>query len=118
MITQEISIHGKKFRLNLTDQIIMQTKHLKSLYNTAYEDPQSFEELSSEISDTINQISEGADPRASDNELDDVIQAIMDAVEKKTAETERTLKEKHPKKIAKSSKKGKKPASKRSKSKK
>ena len=96
----------------------MQTKHLKSLYNTAYEDPQSFEELSSEISDTINQISEGADPRASDNELDDVIQAIMDAVEKKTAETERTLKEKHPKKIRKSPKKGKKPASKRPKSKK
>ena len=92
MIRQEISIGGKNFRLNLTDQIIMQVNHLKSLYNTAYEDPESFRDVSSEISNTINEISKGVEPPASDNELDSVIQAIMEAVAKKSAEAEEASK--------------------------
>jgi len=88
MIVQEVSVGGKKFRLNLTDQIIMHTKNLKSLYSVAYEDPESFDQVSSEISDAINEISKGVEPPASDSELDGVIQAILDAVGKKSAEVE------------------------------
>ena len=50
MITKEIEIDGEKFRLVLTDQIINQVNNLKSLYNTAYDDPESFEQVSAEIS--------------------------------------------------------------------
>ena len=113
MIVQEVSVGGKKFRLNLTDQIIMYTKNLKSLYNVAYEDPESFEQVSSEISDAINEISKGVEPPASDSELDGVIQAILDAVGKKSAEVEDA------KKAAKKSlKASKKPSSKKTKSRK
>ncbi len=58
MITKEIEIDGIKFRLTLSDQVINQVNNLKSLYATAYEDPESFEQVSSEISNTINQIAE------------------------------------------------------------
>ena len=113
MIVQEVSVGGKKFRLNLTDQIIMYTKNLKSLYSVTYEDPESFEQVSSEISDAINEISKGVEPPASDSELDGVIQAILDAVGKKSAEVEDA------KKAAKKSlKASKKPSSKKTKSRK
>jgi hypothetical protein len=42
MITKEIDINGEEFRVTLTDQIIGQVNNLKTLYNTAYEDPESF----------------------------------------------------------------------------
>ena len=57
MITKEIEVNGSKFKLTLTDQVIGQVDNLKSLYATAAEDPEIFEQVSSEISDTINQIS-------------------------------------------------------------
>ena len=41
MITKEIEINGVEFRLTLTDQVINQVNNLKSLYTTAYEDPES-----------------------------------------------------------------------------
>ncbi len=53
MITKEILINGKNFRLTLTDTIINQVNNLKSLYNTAYEDPESFEQVSN-TSDKTN----------------------------------------------------------------
>ena len=92
MITKEIEINGKKFRLMLTDQVINQVNNLKSLYATAYEDPESFEEVSSEISNTINQISENIEPKAESEYLDGLIQEIIKTVDNKTAEVEKELK--------------------------
>ena len=86
MITQEIIVNGKKFRLILTDQSIMGARRLKLLYNAAYEDPESFEEVSSAISNTITQLSAAAEPAVSDNDLDGVIQAIMRIVDEKAKE--------------------------------
>ena len=56
MITKEIEVNGSKFNLTLTDQVISQVDNLKSLYATAAEDPEMFEQVSSEISTTINQL--------------------------------------------------------------
>ncbi len=74
MITKQIEVNGTDFRVTLTDQVINQVNSLKSLYNTAYEDPESFEQVSSEISDTINDIASAVEPIASDSELDGLIQ--------------------------------------------
>jgi len=74
MITQQIEVNGTEFRLILTDQVINQVNNLKSLYATAYEDPESFEQVSSEISSTINEIATAVEPAASDNDLDGLIQ--------------------------------------------
>ncbi len=92
MITKEILINGKNFRLTLTDTIINQVNNLKSLYNTAYEDPESFEQLSSEISNIINTISNAAEPKANDSQLDGLIQEIIKTVDAKAAEIEKISK--------------------------
>lgn len=86
MITQEITVNGKKFNLRLTDQSIMEARRLKALYNAAYEDPESFEEVSSAISNTINQLASAVEPEVSGDDLDGIIQAIMKVVEEKSKE--------------------------------
>lgn len=86
MITQEVTVNGKKFNLRLTDQSIMEARRLKALYNAAYEDPESFEEVSSAISNTINQLATAVEPEVSGDDLDGVIQAIMRVVEEKAKE--------------------------------
>jgi len=53
MITKQIEVNGTSFHLVLTDQIINQVNNLKNLYLTTYEDPESFEQVSSQISSTI-----------------------------------------------------------------
>jgi len=107
MISKQIEVNGTSFRLTLTDQIISHVKNLKSLYSAAYEDPESFEQISSEISSTINEIATAVEPEATDNDLDGLIQEIIKTVENKEAEVEKILNEK-PKKKSKTSKSKKK----------
>ena len=94
MITKEIDINGEKFLLTLTDQIINQVNNLKSLYNAAYEDPESFEQISAEISSTIQEISNAVEPKPGDNHLDNLIQQVIKTVDDKTAEANKQLKDK------------------------
>ena len=94
MITKEININGEKFLLTLTDQIINQVNNLKALYNVAYEDPESFEQVSTEISSTIQEISNSVQPKPSDSHLDNLIQQIIKTVDDKTEETNKQLNDK------------------------
>jgi len=103
MSTKEIEVNGNGFRIILTDQIINQVNSLKSLYGVAYEDPESFEQVSSEISSTINEIADAIEPRASDNDLDGLIQEIIKVVDDKTAQIEKEMKIKEPSSRKKSS---------------
>ena len=109
MITKIIEVNGIDFRLTLTDQVINQVNSLKSLYNTAYEDPESFEQVSAEISSTINDIASAVEPEASDSDLDGLIQEIIKVVDDKAAEVQKELegKERKPEKkaVAKTKKK-------------
>ena len=91
MSTKEIEVNGTDFRVTITDQIINQVNSLKSLYNAAYEDPESFEQVSAEISSTINDIADSVEPRASDSDLDGLIQEIIKVVDNKAAEIEKEL---------------------------
>ena len=91
MITKMIEVNGTEFRLTLTDQIISHVNNLKNLYNAAYEDPESFEEVSAEISSTINEIATAVEPEASDGDLDGLIQEIIKVVDSKAAEMEQEL---------------------------
>ena len=87
MIIKEIDISGKKFRLLLTEQIISQVNNLKTLYTAAYDDPESFEQVSAEISSTIQVISNAVEPKPDSNHLDDLIQQVIKTVDDKTKET-------------------------------
>ena len=93
MITKDISVDGSEYKLTLTDQVLNQVDNLKALYATA-EDPESFEQVSSEISAAINNISESVSPQVSDGHLDGLIQEVFKAVEDKKSEVEKQIKDK------------------------
>jgi len=105
MITKEIDINGEEFRVTLTDQTIGQVNNLKTLYNTTYEDPESFEQVSAEISSTIKQISSAVEPEINDENLDKLIQEIIKIVDAKTAQIQKQSEEKIKKPSTKKSKK-------------
>ncbi len=88
MLTREISISGTDYHITLTDQLLNQVNNLKSLYSAAYEDPESFEQVSSEISNAITEIAAQAEPPVLDDDLDKFIQEIIKVVDKKAAEIE------------------------------
>jgi len=100
MSAKEFEVNGTDYRVVLTDQVIGHVNSLKELYNTAYEDPESFENVSAEISSTINEIAGNVEPPAEDSDLDGLIQEIINAVNTKAEQIERELKgkEKFPKK--------------------
>ena len=94
MITKEIDINGEKFRLTLTEQIINQVNNLKSLYNATYEDPESFEQVSAEISLIIQEVSNAVEPKPDDSHLDNLIQQVIKIVDDKTKEDDMLSKDK------------------------
>jgi hypothetical protein len=91
MSSKEISISGTDYAITLTDQLVNQVNNLKSLYSAAYEDPESFEQVSSEISNAINEIAAQAEPPVSDDDLDGFIQEIIRVVDKKAEEIKEEL---------------------------
>ena len=85
MSAKQVDVNGTEYRVVLTEQVIGHVTNLKNLYNMAYEDPESFEDVSSEISNTINEIASMVEPAADDSDLDGihirgstVIQDIME----------------------------------------
>jgi len=103
MSAKQVDVNGTEYRIILTDQVIGHVNNLKNLYNAAYEDPESFEDVSAEISSTINEIASTVEPEADDNDLDGLIQEIIKAVDNKAQEIEKELEAK-PKKSKKKSK--------------
>ena len=91
MSAKQVDVNGTEYRVVLTDQIIGHVNNLKNLYNVAYEDPESFEDVSAEISNTINEIASMVEPVADDNDLDGLIQKIIEAVDNKAEEIEKEL---------------------------
>lgn len=89
MLVREVNVNGSVYVFTLTDQIIGQVNHLKRLYDVAYSDPESFESISSEIAEVVSNISQAVDPRASDNDLDGVLQEIIRTVDNRKAEVEK-----------------------------
>ncbi len=103
MSAKEVDVNGTEYRILLTDQVIGHVNNLKNLYNAAYEDPESFEDVSAEISTTINEIASTVEPEADDSDLDGLIQEIIKAVDNKAEEIEKELEAK-PKKSKEKSK--------------
>jgi len=97
MSAKQVDVNGTEYRIIITDQVIGNVNNLKNLYNAAYEDPESFEDVSAEISNTINEIAGTVEPKAEDSDLDGLIQEIIQAVDNKAKEIEKEL-EANPKK--------------------
>ena len=99
MLTHEIQVDETGYSIIITDQIINQVNNLKSLYNAAYEDPESFEQVSAQISDAIQEITSSVKPTANDNHLDGLIQEIIKIVDNQAVQIEKQSKEKTNKKV-------------------
>ncbi|MBT8173766.1 MAG: hypothetical protein KJO99_05125 [Nitrosopumilus sp.] len=105
MSSKEFDVNGTDYKIVLTEQVIGHVNNLKSLYNAAYEDPESFEDVSSEISSTITEIASTVEPPAEDSDLDGLIQEIIKAVDSKAEEIKKELEAKEkPAKKSKSKK--------------
>ena len=87
-------MNGTDYKIVITEQVIGHVNSLKDLYNAAYEDPESFEDVSTEISSTINEIASTVEPDAEDSDLDGIIQAIIKAVDHKAEEIKKELEDK------------------------
>jgi len=94
MSSREFSVNGTDYRIMLTDQVIDRVNTLRNLYGAAYEDPESFEDLSSEISETIHEIASDVEPSVDDSDLDGMIQEVIKAVDHKMEARENELNEK------------------------
>ena len=94
MITKDIDVNGEKFRVMLTEQVINHVNNLKSLYDAAYDDPESFEQVSAEISSAIQEISKSVEPKPGDMHLDNLIQQIIKTVNDKNEETNKQSQDK------------------------
>ncbi len=88
MITKKFGINGNDYEVVLTDQIITHVNTLKNLYETTSEDPESFEQVSVEISAAVAEIATAIKPPATDEDLDGIIQEIIKAVDSKAAAVE------------------------------
>jgi len=108
MSAKQVDVNGTEYRIVLTEQVIGQVNNLKNLYNAAYEDPESFEDVSAEISNTINEIASTVEPQAEDSDLDGLIQEIIKAVDNKAEEIEKELEAKPKKEVKKPKAKSKK----------
>ena len=104
MSSKEFDVNGTDYKIVITEQVISHVNNLKDLYNAAYEDPESFENVSSEISDTIKEIASTVEPEAEDSDLDGIIQTIIEAVDAKADEIKKELESKPVKKSKKSKK--------------
>ena len=94
MITKDVEVNGEKFRVTLTEQVINHVNNLKLLYDAAYEDPESFEQVSAEISSAIQEISKSVEPKPGDMHLDNLIQQIIKTVNDKNEETNKQSQDK------------------------
>lgn len=98
MSSKEFDVNGTDYKIVITEQVIAHVNNLKDLYNAAYEDPESFEGVSSEISDTIKEIASTVEPDAEDSDLDGIIQVIIKTVDAKADEIKKELEGKPAKK--------------------
>ncbi|MDX1441575.1 MAG: hypothetical protein R3237_03875 [Nitrosopumilaceae archaeon] len=104
MSAKQVDVNGTEYRIMLTEQVIGHVNNLKNLYNAAYEDPESFEDVSSEISNTINEIAKTVEPEAEESDLDGLIQEIIKAVDNRKEAIEKELESKPKKTNTKKSK--------------
>ena len=105
MSAKEFDVNGTDYTVAITEQVIGHVNNLKNLYNAAYEDPESFEDVSAEISSTITEIASTVEPEVDSSDLDGLIQEIIKAVDNKAAQIEKELSPKEkPRKKTKSKK--------------
>lgn len=82
---KNIIVNKREYAITLNDQTQLNAMKLRRLYQESYSDMDSFDEVSSEISTTINSLlKKSVTPEVLEEDMDGTIQQILKMYEKKT----------------------------------
>lgn len=82
---KNITVNNRQYTIALNDQTQLNAMKLRRLYHQSYSDMDSFDEVSSEISNTINNLlKKSVTPDVLEEDMDGAIQQILKMYEKKT----------------------------------
>ena len=81
---KKIKVNNREYNVTLNDQTQLNAMKLKRLYQQSYSDMDSFDEISTEISNTItNLLKRSVTPDVREEDMDGAIQQILKMYEKK-----------------------------------
>jgi len=84
MEEKKIKVNNREYNITLNDQTQLNAMKLKRLYQQSYNDMDSFDEVSTEISSTItNLLKRSVSPDVLEEDMDGAIQQILKIYEKK-----------------------------------
>jgi uncharacterized Rossmann fold enzyme len=84
MEEKKIKVNNREYSISLNDQTQLNAMKLKRLYQQSYNDMDSFDEVSTEISSTINNLlKRSVSPDVLEEDMDGAIQQILKMYEKK-----------------------------------
>ncbi len=84
MEEKKIKVNNRDYSISLNDQTQLNAMKLKRLYQQSYNDMDSFDEVSTEISSTINNLlKRSISPDILEEDMDGAIQQILKMYEKK-----------------------------------
>jgi len=84
MEEKKIKVNNREYSISLNDQTQLNAMKLKRLYQQSYNDMDSFDEVSIEISSTINNLlKRSISPDILEEDMDGAIQQILRMYEKK-----------------------------------
>ncbi|MCJ7637494.1 MAG: hypothetical protein MUO21_08405 [Nitrososphaeraceae archaeon] len=84
MEEKKIKVNNREYNVTLNDQTQLNAMKLKRLYQQSYTDMDSFDEVSTEISSTINNLlKRSVSPEVLEEDMDGAIQQILKMYEKK-----------------------------------
>jgi len=82
---KNITVNNRQYTIALNDQTQLNAMKLRRLYQQSYSDMDSFDEVSSEISNTINNLlKKSVTPDVLEEDMDGAVQQILKMYEKKT----------------------------------
>ena len=83
MIKEKIKVNNHTYNVAINEQTQMYAMRLRRLYQQSYNDMDSFDEVSSEISRTVtNLLNHAISPEVKEDDMDGVIQQLLKMYEK------------------------------------
>ena len=83
MANEEIKVNNNVYKVAINDQTRMYAMKLNRLYQQGYNDVDSFDEISSEISNTINNLlKNGLSPEVREEDMDGAVKQLLHMFDK------------------------------------
>jgi hypothetical protein len=83
MIKEKIKVNNRNYNVSMNEQTQLYAMKLRRLYQQSYSDMDSFGEVSTEISSTVNNLLKHAvSPEVKEDDMDGVVQQVLKMYEK------------------------------------